>query len=71
MYRTAINDHLREACRIHARLLDSFIELTRAELEKLQPGFAEECLRDFLATMRADRKTYGTIAGLVPVENAA
>lgn len=66
-----VADEVRHACRIHARLLDTFIELTRSEIEKLEPGFAEESLREALETMRAARKAYGTLAGVVQVSNAA
>lgn len=66
-----IADEVRQACRIHARLLDAFIELTQIELEKLELGFAEESLRESLEKMRAARRSYGTLAGVVPVSNAA
>lgn len=58
---------LRNASRVHARLLDSFIELTRAELDKQSCAFAQESLRELLEALRLDRKTYGSIAGLVAV----
>ncbi|HYD30782.1 MAG TPA: hypothetical protein VEB64_07955 [Azospirillaceae bacterium] len=69
-----IAQEVRQACRIHARLLDSFIEMTVSELEELQPGFAEESLREALEKMRAARKAYGSLAGVVavaPASNAA
>lgn len=66
-----VADEVRKACRIHARLLDSFIELTQKELNQLQPGFAEESLRESLEKMRAARKSYGELAGVVAVPTAA
>ena len=51
-----IAPELRSACRVHARLLDSFIELTRAELDRQTCAFAQESLRETLELMRADRK---------------
>ncbi|NYZ11988.1 hypothetical protein HL658_05455 [Azospirillum sp. RWY-5-1] len=67
----AVADELRKACRLHARLLDAFIELTQKELNQLPPGFAEESLRESLETMRAARKTYGSAGGVFVVSNAA
>ena len=37
-----VADEVRMASRIHARLLDAFIDLTERELTGLAPGFAEE-----------------------------
>lgn len=62
---------VRDACRIHARLLDAFIELTQHELNQLPPGFAEESLRESLETLRAARKIYGAFGGVMAVSNAA
>ncbi|HYG85192.1 MAG TPA: hypothetical protein VD978_02945 [Azospirillum sp.] len=64
-------DEVRKACRIHARLLDAFIAMTENELSQLPPGFAEESLRESLEKMRAARKSYGSMAGVVAVSNAA
>jgi hypothetical protein len=66
-----IASELRSACRVHARLLDSFIELTRAELDRQTCGFAQESLRETLELMRADRKAYGALGGLIAVSDAA
>ena len=66
-----ISEDIRMACRIHARLLDAFIELTQKELNQLQPGFAEESLRETLENMRAARKSYGSAGGVFVVSNAA
>ena len=66
-----IAPELRSASRVHARLLDSFIELTRAELERQTCAFAQESLRETLELMRADRKTYGALGGLIAVSDAA
>lgn len=62
---------LRKACRIHARLLDAFIDMTEKELHQVPPGFAEESLREALEEMRSARKQYGSMAGVVVVSNAA
>lgn len=66
-----LSDEVRHACRVHARLLDRFIEATRVELEKTDCAFTQESLGEFLETLRSDRRIYGAIAGLVTVENAA
>jgi hypothetical protein len=71
MAQAKIAPELRAACRIHARLLDSFIELVRMELDKQTCSFAQESLRETLESLRNDRKSYGALAGLVAVENAA
>jgi hypothetical protein len=66
-----VSTEIRTACRAHARLLDAFIEMTRAEMDRHHSSFAEESLREMLEIMRNDRKKYGALAGLIPVENAA
>ena len=66
-----IAPEIRSACRVHARLLDTFIELTRAELDKQTCTFAQESLRETLEMMRADRNAYGALGGLIAVSNAA
>jgi hypothetical protein len=66
-----VAEEVRKACRIHARLLDAFIEMTQKELNQLSPGFAQESLQESLETMRAARKNYGAMAGVVAVSNAA
>ena len=66
-----VADEVRKACRIHARLLDAFIELTQKELNQLPPGFTEESLQESLEKLRAARKNYGAMAGVVAVSNAA
>lgn len=66
-----VADEVRKACRIHARLLDAFIDLTENELAQLNPGFAEESLRESLEKLRTARKSYGAMAGVVAVSNAA
>ncbi|MBP2227587.1 hypothetical protein J2847_000867 [Azospirillum agricola] len=60
-----IADEVRTASRIHARLLDGFIALTEGELAGLAPGFAQESLQESLERLRAARKSYGGIAGVV------
>ncbi len=62
-----VADEVRTASRIHARLLDAFIELTERELAGLAPGFAEESLLESLERLRAARKSYGSMAGVVVV----
>lgn len=66
-----VADEVRNACRIHARLLDSFIALTEKELAQLAPGFAEESLLESLEKLRAARKSYGSLGGVTPVEMKA
>ncbi|SMF73360.1 hypothetical protein SAMN02982917_4258 [Azospirillum oryzae] len=64
-----VADEVRLASRIHARLLDAFIDLTERELAGLAPGFAEESLTEALEALRAARKNYGTTAGVMVVSN--
>ncbi len=64
-------DEVRKACRIHARLLDAFIAMTENELSQLSSGFAEESLLESLENMRSARKSYGSMAGVITVSNAA
>ena len=63
-----VADEVRHACRIHARLLDAFIDLTEKELAQLAPGFAEESLLESLEKLRAARKSYGSLGGVVAVD---
>ncbi|MFC7332962.1 hypothetical protein [Rhodocista pekingensis] len=72
----AIESEVRHSCRVHARLLDAFIDLTREELGRHTPGFVEESLRELLETLRTERKLYGSLGAITPVahrpiENAA
>lgn len=54
------------SCRVHARLLDTFIALTEGELaEQETGGFVQESLQELLETLRIERRTYGLMA--VPV----
>jgi hypothetical protein len=71
MRNPVIASELRSACRVHARLLDTFIELTRVELERQTCAFAQESLRESLELLRADRKAYGALGGLIAVSDAA
>ncbi|WP_042442840.1 hypothetical protein [Azospirillum sp. B510] len=64
-----VAEEVRSASRIHARLLDAFIDLTERELANLPPGFAEESLMEALDALRAARKSYGTAAGVMMVSN--
>lgn len=71
MSTSVLGDEVRVACRLHARLLDAFIDLTQKEINQLPPGFAEESLRESLERLRAARKEYGSVGGVVLVSNAA
>lgn len=71
-----IETEIRHSCSVHASLLDSFIELTQAELAQHNPGFVEESLAELLESLRSERRLYGVIGGVRPVvvpaiENAA
>lgn len=61
----ALDLEIRHSCRVHAKLLDAFIALTEAELERHGPGFIEESLTELLDSLRQDRRTFGTLAGVV------
>jgi hypothetical protein len=61
-------EDIRSACHVHARLLDAFIALTTAEIERLPPGFTQESLRELLDHLRLDRRNYGCVAPLRAVE---
>lgn len=60
-------DEVRRAALVHARLLDSFIQLTEKELGQQDAGFVEESLRELLDLLRTERRTYGTASGVVKV----
>lgn len=60
-------DEVRRAALVHARLLDSFIQLTEKELVQQEEGFVEESLRELLDLLRTERRTYGTASGVVKV----
>ncbi|MBP2298614.1 hypothetical protein [Azospirillum picis] len=64
-----VADEVRKASRIHARLLDAFIDLTEQELAALTPGFAAESLLESLERMRDARKSYGSTAGVMVISN--
>lgn len=67
-----LSSDLRSSCRVHARLLDAFIDVTRAELDRQTCSFVQESLREMLDGLHADRKAYGALAGPVAVvDNAA
>jgi len=73
----AIESEVRHSCRVHARLLDAFIEMTSAELQNHNSSaFVAESLQELLETLRSERKAYGALGGMVVVtgpaiENAA
>lgn len=66
----AIESEIRHSCRVHAGLLDAFIALTQAELERHGPGFIEESLGELLETLRNERKAFGAVGGVMPVSLA-
>ena len=63
----SIDQEIRHSCRVHASLLDAFIALTQAELERHGPGFIEESLTELLESLRGERKVFGALGGVVPV----
>ncbi|WP_207459560.1 hypothetical protein [Azospirillum sp. SYSU D00513] len=66
-----VADEVRQACQIHARLLDAFIDLTQRELESLAPGFVSESLTESIEKLRIARKSYGSLGGVIAVPVAA
>jgi hypothetical protein len=68
---TKIDSGIQESARVHARLFDHFIALTRAELDGQTPGFVEESLREMLASLKRQRKDYGALGGHAPAAPAA
>jgi hypothetical protein len=66
----AIESDIRQSCHVHARLLDAFIALTAAELERCAQGFVEESLSELLETLRSERKVYGALGGVMPIQAA-
>jgi len=62
----AIDTEIRHSCHVHARLLDAFIALTQAELSNHAPGFVEESLGELLENLRAERRAYGALGGVMP-----
>jgi len=62
---SAIKEEIRIACHVHARLLDSFIALTEAELGRHESGFVEESLQEMLESLRSERKSFGALGGVV------
>lgn len=67
----AIETEIRRSCHVHARLLDAFIALTTAELDRQGPGFVEESLQELLETLRTERKIYGIAGGIMPIQTPA
>lgn len=65
----AIKTQIRHSCHVHARLLDAFIALTAAELDRQGPGFVAESLEELLHALRAERKVYGVTGGILPIES--
>ncbi len=60
-----------QSSRVHARLIERFIEVTEAELASQTDTFVRESLEDLLYTMRHDRRGYGALGGVMPVSEAA
>jgi hypothetical protein len=60
-----------QSSRVHARLIERFIEVTEAELASQTDTFVRESLEDLLHTMRNDRRGYGALGGVMPVSEAA
>jgi hypothetical protein len=70
----SVTPHVRQAALVHARLLDRLINDTEAELTQAHSGFVLESLREWLLVLRAERRTYGEVAGVSTasrVEDAA
>ena len=68
---TSIAAELRVAATLHARLLDSFIEQVRAEMNRCPDGYTRDSLTEMLENLRKDRQTYDFVGGLHVVENVA
>ncbi|UEM23348.1 hypothetical protein JL100_011645 [Skermanella mucosa] len=62
---------LAQSSRVHARLIERFIEVTESELAGQSDPFVRESLQDLLSTMRDDRRGYGMIGGVMAVSEAA
>lgn len=66
MRAVAIKTDVRHSCLVHARLLDAFIALTTAELDRQGNGFVSESLTELLESLREERKVYGVLGGIAP-----
>jgi hypothetical protein len=66
-----VADEIRQACHIHARLLDAFIDLTEKELALLAPGFAADSLEESIEKLRIARRSYGSLGGVIAVPTRA
>ena len=62
---------LAQSSRVHARLIERFIDVTESELAGQSDPFVRENLQDLLSTMRDDRRGYGMIGGVMAVSEAA
>jgi len=71
MRQPTVSEDIRESCRTHARLLDSFIALTLQELEHASEGFAADSLRETLDLLREERRFYGTAVPAVQLVSRA
>jgi len=65
MRRSHVAADINEACLVHARLLDSFIELVREELKATDSAFLEDSLNEMMEQLRSERRLYGTVTPLV------
>ena len=65
------DNRIAQSSRVHARLIDSFIKVTEAELASQTDPFVRESLQDMLAVLRDDRRGYGVLGGVTAVGNAA
>lgn len=66
---TIVDPRIREAALVHARLLDRLIAETEVELTQPHGYFTLESLREWLALLRSERKTYGRVASISLIDN--
>jgi len=65
MRRPQLAEDIRESCRVHARLLDTFIAITADELAQAPKGFVADSLRETLDLLREERRLYGSVGPLL------
>ncbi|EWY40174.1 hypothetical protein N825_36215 [Skermanella stibiiresistens SB22] len=70
-FRRSTDLRIAQSSRVHARLIERFIEVTEAELAGQSDPFVRESLLDLLSTMRDDRRGYGVLGGVMAVSEAA
>jgi len=71
MHRPRLSEDIRESCRVHARLLDTFIAMTADELAPAPMGFVADSLRETLDILREERRLYGSAGPLLRLVHAA